>query len=128
LRAERASLFLHDAASHELYSKIALKSEIGEIRVPVGVGIAGAVARDLICINIPDAYQDPRFNQETDRKTGWRTRGIVACAMLDLEGKLVGVIQVLNKKGGCFTAYDEYLLSVLSAQAGVALERARLQQ
>lgn len=128
LRAERASLFLHDAKTHEIYSKIALKSEIGEIRIPVGVGIAGAVARDLVCITIPDAYQDPRFNQETDRKTGWRTRSILACPMLDLEGQLVGVLQVLNKKDGPFTAYDEYVISVLGAQAGVALDRARLQQ
>ncbi|MBN2582621.1 MAG: SpoIIE family protein phosphatase [Planctomycetes bacterium] len=127
LDAERASLFLYDARTDELYSKIAQKSEIGEIRFPADKGIAGFIAHNKACVNIPDAYQDPRFNPEPDKNTGFRTRSILGCPMLDLEGNLVGVLEVLNKHGGPFTLADEYLVAVLGSQAGVALDRARLQ-
>jgi len=128
LGAERATLFLYDARTDELYSKIAQKSEIGEIRFPADKGIAGFIARNKACVNIPDAYQDPRFNPEPDKRTGYRTRNILGCPMLDLEGRLVGVLEVLNKSGGPFTLADEYLIAVLGSQAGVALDRARLQE
>lgn len=127
VEAERASLFLYDAATDELYSKIAQGSEIGEIRFPASKGIAGFVATKKACVNIPDAYSDPRFNPEPDKQTGWRTRNILGCPMLDLDGNLVGVLEVLNKRGGQFTTYDEYVLAVVGSQAGVALDRARLQ-
>ena len=127
LEAERASLFLYDTQTNELYSKIAQGSEIGEIRFPADKGIAGHIAEKKVCVNIPDAYRDPRFNPEPDTKTGFRTRNIMGCPMLDLEGNLVGVLEVLNKHQGSFTAYDEYVLSVVGSQAGVALDRARLQ-
>jgi len=125
--AERASLFLYDAETDELYSKIAQGSEIGEIRFPADAGIAGYIARNKVCLNIPDAYSDPRFNPEPDTRTGWRTRNIVGCPMLDLDGDLVGVLEVLNKRRGSFTNYDEYVLAIVGSQAGVALDRARLQ-
>ena len=47
--------------------------------------------------------------------------------MLDLDGDLVGVLEVLNKRRGSFTNYDEYVLAIVGSQAGVALDRARLQ-
>ena len=127
LDAERASLFLYDDRTDELYSKIAQKSEIGEIRFPATAGIAGFIAQKKACVNIPDAYRDPRFNPQPDKNTGFRTRSILGCPMLDLEGNLVGVLEVLNKRGGPFTLADEYLVAVLGSQAGVALDRARLQ-
>ncbi|NIA22002.1 MAG: GAF domain-containing protein, partial [Anaerolineaceae bacterium] len=118
LDAERASLFLYDNESDELYSKIAQKSEIGEIRFPATAGIAGFIAQKKACVNIPDAYRDPRFNPEPDKKTGFRTRSILGCPMLDLESNLVGVLEVLNKRKGSFTLADEYLVAVLGSQAG----------
>ena len=93
---------------------------------PASAGIAGFIAQNRVCLNIPDAYLDTRFNPEPDRKTGFRTRSILGCPMLDMDSNLVGVLEVLNKHGGPFTSDDEYVLSVLGAQAGVALERARL--
>jgi len=131
LDAERATLFLYDAAKQELYSRVVTESEIKEIRIPSSSGIAGAVAQagGSFCLNIPDAYADPRFNRDVDRKTGWRTRNILAVPLLNLQSELVGVLEVMNKRGpGApgFTAEDCDLLSALSAQAGVALERARL--
>jgi phosphoserine phosphatase len=127
LDTERATLFLYDAKSDELYSRVATKSEIEVIRFPAGRGIAGAVAKQKACLLIPDAYADPRFNPEVDRNTGWRTRNMLAVPMTNLEGHLVGVLEALNKRsGGAFTEADQSLLTALAAQAGVALERARL--
>jgi sigma-B regulation protein RsbU (phosphoserine phosphatase) len=126
LDAERATLFLYDVKSDELYSRIATKSEIEVIRFPAGRGIAGAVAKQKACLLISDAYADPRFNPEVDRNTGWRTRNMLAVPMTNLDGHLVGVLEALNKRSGPFTETDQSLLTALAAQAGVALERARL--
>jgi serine phosphatase RsbU (regulator of sigma subunit) len=126
LDAERATLFLYDPSTNELYSRIATKSEISVIRMPADRGIAGSVARTQACLVIPDAYSDPRFNREVDRKTGWRTRNILAVPMTNLNGNLVGVVEALNKRSGPFTDDDAALMRALADQAGVALERARL--
>jgi len=129
LEAERASLFLYDRDSDELVSKIAAGEE--EIRFPANLGIAGAVARTREVLNVPDAYADARFNREVDRRTGFRTRNILALPLIDHEGELVGVLEVLNKRrggaaSGAFTPDDVALAETLGAQAGVVLQRARL--
>jgi phosphoserine phosphatase len=124
LGAERATLFLYDAATNELYSKIAHGT--GEIRFPAERGIAGAAAQGRRTVNIPDAYADPRFNREVDRQTGYHTRCLLTVPLHGWEAQLVGVLQVLNKADGVFTPYDEHLAEALAAQAGVALQRARL--
>ena len=126
LDAERATLFLYDAATNELYSRIATKSEIEVIRMPADRGIAGSVARTQACLLIPDAYADPRFNREVDRRTGWRTRNLLAVPMTNLNGDLVGVVEALNRRSGPFTDDDAALMRAVADQAGVALERARL--
>jgi adenylate cyclase len=126
LQAERSTLFLVDRKSQEIWSKVAQGSGMVEIRVPIGRGIAGTVAATGETINIPDAYADPRFNQEVDRRTGYRTRTILCAPIRDGQGAVVGVAQVLNKAGGPFTRDDEDLLAALSAQAFIALDNARL--
>ena len=129
LNAERTTLFLYDANRNELYDKIAEKSEISEIRLPVGPGsIAGTVADTLDPINIADAYEDPRFDPSTDKKTGWRTRNMVAVPLLTHEDKLIGVIEVLNKIGGPFTQSDQAVLEAFSTNAAIALDSAFLVQ
>jgi phosphoserine phosphatase len=124
LSADRASLFLYDAARHELFSKIAHGSET--IRFPADKGIAGAAASTRHTVNIPDCYADPRFNREVDRKTGYRTRCLLTVPLFGLDDQLIGVVQALNKRDGVFTTYDERLAEALAAQIGVAIQRARL--
>ncbi|KPK83014.1 MAG: hypothetical protein AMJ81_08560, partial [Phycisphaerae bacterium SM23_33] len=124
LEAERATLFLYDQTTGELVSRIAHGAE--EIRLPGDAGIAGAVARNRRVLNIPDAYADHRFNREVDRRTGFRTRNILAVPLLDHDGQLVGVLEVLNKRGAGFSPQDVTLAETLAAQAGVVLQRARL--
>ncbi|MBI4613245.1 MAG: SpoIIE family protein phosphatase [Planctomycetes bacterium] len=126
MEAERSSLFLLDHEKGYLWSKIAQGAGTTEIRVPIGVGIAGAVARTGETVNIPDAYADPRFNPDVDRRTGFRTRSILCMPLSNHEGKRVGVIQVLNKIGGTFSRYDEDLLCAFGTQAAIAIDNAQL--
>ncbi|PLY03396.1 MAG: protein phosphatase [Desulfuromonas sp.] len=122
--AERASILLFDATSHELVSRVASGEQ--EIRFPADRGIAGATIASKTPQSVADAYQDPRFNPEIDKKTGFTTRNLLSLPLLDVSGDIVGVLQVLNKLEGTFGVEDEWLGSALAAQAGVCLQRARL--
>jgi len=126
MSAERASLFLLDAKTGDLWSKVAQGMESMEIRVPVGVGIAGHVALTGETINIEDAYLDPRFNQEIDKRSGFRTRSVLCMPLRNEAGAITGVMQVLNKIGGVFTEEDERLLNALGSQISISLENSRL--
>jgi serine phosphatase RsbU (regulator of sigma subunit) len=125
--ADRATLFLYDESRNELWSKTTQRLEIEEIRLPLGVGIAGHVAKTCTAINIPDAYADTRFDPDFDKETGYRTRSILCLPLIGNGDRLIGVIQVLNKKDQeVFNEADESLLGGLSDHITVALERARL--
>jgi HD-GYP domain-containing protein (c-di-GMP phosphodiesterase class II) len=126
MAADRSSLFLVDRERNELWSKIAQGLEVREIRVKIGLGIAGYVAQTGKIVNIQDAYADPRFNQETDLRTGYRTRTILCVPMQNHLSEVIGVLQVLNKRDDVFTREDEDLLLALSSQAAVAIENAIL--
>jgi len=127
LDAERATIFVIDRDKNELWSKVALGTGAGEIRQAVGVGIAGAVAATGETINIPDAYADPRFNPEPDRRSGYRTKTLLTFPMTGQNGRVIGVFQVINKNGGgVFTRDDEDTLSSLGASAAIAVENAQL--
>lgn len=124
MQAERATLFVVDAARPgELVSRVTVPIA-QEIRVAIGSGIAGATAETRRAINLPDAHADPRFNPAFDRASGFRTRSLLSVPILSPEGGLLGVVQALNRSGGAFTAADEEFLQAIAGQLGVALERA----
>jgi serine/threonine-protein kinase len=125
--ADRATIYLADPERRELRSKIALGEGVGEIRVPFGEGFAGEVAVSGRVIVTPDAYADPRFNPDVDKRTGYRTRNLLTLPMRAQDGEVLGVFQVLNKRDGCFSSGDVEMLSVLAASAAVAVENARRQ-
>ena len=109
--ADRATLFLYDESRNELWSKTTQRLEIKEIRLPLGVGIAGHVAKTRTAINIPDTYADARFDPDFDKETGYRTRSILCLPLIGNGDRLIGVIQVLNKKDQeVFNEADESLL------------------
>ena len=126
LEADRSTLFLHDPKTKELWSRVAEGVGTKEIRFPDSAGIAGSVFTSGKTANIPDAYQDARFNQAIDKKTGYRTRSILCMAICSKAGRPLGVTQVLNKRGGPFTAEDERRMRAFTAQAAIALENAQL--
>ena len=121
LDCERVSVFLYDPASDELFSKLATGVE--EIRFSARSGIAGEAAQTRKTVNVPDAYQDTRFNPAVDKSTGFKTRNMLTLSMVGYDGRLVGVLQVLNKRRDCFTPEDETLAETLCALAGVAIQR-----
>ena len=126
LGAERATLFLNDEKTNELFSKVGLGLAATEIRLPNHLGIAGAVFTSRQTINIPFAYADLRFNPAFDKKTGFFTRSILCVPVINKDGKIIGVTQVLNKRSGPFTVEDESRLKAFTAQLSIALENAKL--
>ncbi|MEM8700165.1 MAG: GAF domain-containing protein, partial [Pseudomonadota bacterium] len=107
LDAERSTLFLNDEASGELFSHVGEGLSTTEIRLPNTTGIAGTVFTSGKSVNIPHAYADLRFNPAFDRQTGFFTRSILCVPVINKQGKVIGVTQVLNKRGGPFTDEDE---------------------
>ena len=126
INADRGTLYLLEAGTGELWSKVAQGNNIVEIRLPVGKGLAGYVAKTGEVVNITDAYKDPRFNPEIDKKSGYKTHNVLCMPMRDKEGKILGVFQFLNKREGPFGPEDESFIDALSVHASIALENARI--
>jgi signal transduction histidine kinase/putative methionine-R-sulfoxide reductase with GAF domain len=126
LEADRATLYLLDEANDELVSRIAQGPEVRSIRLKIGHGIAGHVARTGKPLHVRDAYKDTRFSPEWDMLSGYRTRSILAAPMKNHLGKTIGVVQVLNKHRGEFTDDDAEILAALATQAAVSIDNSRL--
>jgi serine phosphatase RsbU (regulator of sigma subunit)/anti-sigma regulatory factor (Ser/Thr protein kinase) len=127
MQAERSTLFLVDRKKPgELVSRVAEGVVAQEIRTRVGFGIAGTTAQIRQTINIPDAYNDSRFNPAFDKASGFRTRSILCTPIIDQTEGLIGVVQVLNKKNGVFTKEDEHFLEAICVHLGIALQRAEM--
>jgi putative ABC transport system ATP-binding protein len=122
LNAERSSLFLREG--DELVLRVAENlQEMGEIRFPVGSGIAGAVAQSGETIRIDDAYSDPRFNRDVDQQTGFKTRSILCLPVKNLQGEVFAVAQLLNRKDGKpFDEDDERRFANFMQSIGVIFE------
>jgi multidrug resistance efflux pump/putative methionine-R-sulfoxide reductase with GAF domain len=126
--AERCTLFLYDEERGELWSKVLTESKVGEIRVRLGEGIAGHVMATGETVRVDDAANDPRFAARFDRASGFVTRTILCHPLVNVHGRRIGVVQVLNKRGGRFSDRDTELLAALTSQATIAIENARLYQ
>lgn len=132
MNAERSTFYIVDQERGELWSQIAQQAEVLEIRLKIGVGIAGYVAQAGETINIQDAYNDDRFDPTTDKKTGYHTRSILCMPIFEPvksekeKPAIIGVLQVLNKINGVFDHEDEELLSSMASQIAISLINARL--
>ncbi|MCX7155788.1 MAG: GAF domain-containing protein [Rhodocyclales bacterium] len=126
LDADRGTLFLYDVAHDELFSRVAGGIGGAEIRFPANAGIAGECFSSGRVINIADAYNDSRFNPEFDRHTGYHTHSMLCMPIIARGERKIGVMQILNRKGGAFGSADERRLRAFSAQAAVAIENAKL--
>jgi signal transduction histidine kinase/putative methionine-R-sulfoxide reductase with GAF domain len=126
LEADRATLYLLDETNGELVSRIVQGDEVRSIRLKIGHGIAGHVARTGKALHVRDAYKDPRFSAEWDMLSGYRTRSILAAPIRNHLGTTMGVVQVLNKKRGVFTDDDAEILAALATQAAVSIDNSRL--
>ena len=134
LSAERATIWLVDAEKGDLVSRVAILPELPALRLPLGRGIAGWVARTGEAVRIADASKDDRFDASVDRTTGYTTRTILAVPIrdegrgssptweVDKPGPVRGVVQVLNRRSaetpGEPLAFDEEDEKYLLALAG----------
>lgn len=121
LQCDRATIFLYDRGTDELYSKVATGTD--EIRFPAKLGIAGEVVRTRSVVIVQDAYQDPRFNPEIDRQTGYRTRNMLTLPLIVPDGEVIGALQLLNKLPGPFDDRDELLAGALGSLIGITIKR-----
>jgi len=129
-KAETASILLYDEQNDQLYFQVVTDPENETIMrgiVVPGDSIAGWVARNRKPVIVPDVHKDNRFFQNVEKTLDFKTRNIIATPMIT-KGKLIGVLETLNKRDGNFNDEDQETLMVLSAQAAVAIENSRLFQ
>lgn len=123
--AERGTIFLREPGTDELVSQVLEGGAVAPIRLPVGRGIAGTVARTGEIINITDAYADKRFDPRTDASSGFKTRTILAAPLRTPRGEIVGVVEILNKRQRAFTKEDEEFLAEVGTHSALAVESVR---
>ncbi len=122
LEADRGTMYLVDRGKGEVFSRAAHLPEIREIRLKLGQGIAGHVAATGEMVNVPTTNRDARFYSGVDEKTGYRTESMLAAPMLDRNGVVIGVVQLLNRRGGPFSREDGEVLKELARQAAAVIE------
>jgi K+-sensing histidine kinase KdpD len=129
-RAEAASILLYDDTARQLYFQVATNIDEPTMRgliVPLDKSIAGWIVLNRKPVRIDDAHKDDRHFSEVEQTIGYSTHSLLGIPLIT-KNKVVGVLEVLNKKRGRFTDPDESMLTVLGAQAAVAIENARLFQ
>ena len=128
--AEAASILLYDNTARQLYFQVATNIDEPTLRglaVPLEGSIAGWIVTNRKPLRIDKVHDDPRHFGDVEQTTGIPSKSILGIPLIT-KNKIVGVLEALNKKEGKFTVSDENLLSVLGAQAAVAIENARLFQ
>jgi signal transduction histidine kinase len=128
MEAERFNLFLHDRKTDDLWTIVAAGMEGKKIRIPAGEGVSGYCFRTGETVNLADAYTDPRFFKQGDIETNYRTKTLLSMPCYSRSGKILGVIQLTNKKNGLFTKEDETFLKMFNNHAAVFIEMAQLQR
>ena len=128
LKTEACSLLLLDEESREFVFGAVVgprSEEVKGLRFSLGQGIAGWVAQEGQPLLVPDVRKDPRFYPGIDEATGFATRSVLAVP-LKVKGKVIGVIEAVNKTEGDFGQADTALLSSMAQWAAIAIENAQL--
>ncbi len=122
LDADRATIFMNDSDTGELYSRVAHGNLQREIRMLNSSGIAGHVFTTGQGAIVHDAYADERFNRTIDQTTGYVTKSILCVPVKTVKGECIGATQVLNKKQGQFSEADRMLVEAMVMQAAILLQ------
>ena len=129
LNTEAASLFLHDPADATLFSVAAWRRGAEghqRLRFDAARGLAGHVWRTGRAVHLDDAYTDERFNPEVDLMTGFRTRSIDCLPLLAEDGRVLGVVQLLNRAGAAWGEAEHRRLQQLTASLAALVSLHRL--
>jgi diguanylate cyclase (GGDEF)-like protein len=126
-RPDTWSLLMVDEQKDELYFAIAVgdaAETLKTVRLKVGEGIAGWVAKNGESLIVPDVYSDPRFSKRIDEMTKWKTRSII-CVPLQSKHRVLGVIQLINCAMESFGEQEMFFLHALCDYAAIAIDNAR---
>ena len=127
--AEGASILLRNAEHPDELRFVAAVGPMSDtmygLRVPIGQGIAGWVAREARSQLVPDTNRDERFYRNIDRSTGLTTRSLIAVPLI-VSDRVIGVLEVVNKLEGTFDQVDVELLESIAGTAAIAIQNARL--
>jgi len=126
--ADRGTLYIMDYDKGELWSKVLRGDNIEDIRLKIGQGLAGHVAKTGEIINLEDVHNDERFDSEIDKLSGYTTKSMICFPIKNREGRIIGVLQLLNSAHGAFNQIDLDFLEALSVHAALALTNAELMQ
>jgi len=125
LESERSTVFLHDDKAKQRWSLVGVGLKKREIRIPSDYGVAGWVFQHRTPVTVNNAYKDPRFYSEVDKKSGFRTRNIICVPLISWAGHCIGALQSINSSSGNFTDDDRELLAFISNYVTIALENMR---
>lgn len=125
--AARGTVYLCDHDRRELWSRVTSGSDRVEIRLPFGHGMAGHTAVSGEPLRVDDVRETPLFDPETDRRTGFKTVNALCMPIRDREGRIVAVLQLLNKPTA-FNEADTEFLDLMAVQVAQALANAQAQQ
>ncbi len=126
-RPDTWSLLMVDAERDELYFAIAVGSAaeaLKNVRLKIGEGIAGHVAKHGEKLIVPDVMTDPRFTKRIDEMTKWETHSII-CVPVRSKLRVLGVIQLVNVDMAHFGDEESFFLQALCDYAAIAIENAR---
>ncbi|CAG9318957.1 unnamed protein product [Blepharisma stoltei] len=122
LDCDRASIFVREGKNMVIRAQgLDLGIPVG-LSIPIGKGIIGNVAQTAKIENIKDVYEDPRFNPEVDRSTGYKTSTMLCMPVLDPKGKVIAAVQMINKRQGFFDKSDEQTLEIFCEIISTVLE------
>mgnify|MGYP006126455547 CR=1 FL=1 len=127
IECDKCSVFLHDGVTDELFT-VALGPDGNpfEIRFASSLGLAGYSYTNEKMLNIPDAWEDDRFNSSFDKINNYRTKSVLVVNIKNQEGKNIGVLQCINKMNqDAFTEMDENLVDSFACQCAIAIENLR---
>ncbi len=128
IKAKNWTLFLLDQKSQELYFEVVVgldKGSLADVRIPLGEGIAGAVAATAEPILVPEVRRDARFSTRVDELTGFVTHSLI-CLPLKMQGSVIGVIEIVNPEDmSLFQDNFMPLLSILADYVAIAIHNAR---
>ncbi len=126
LSAEASSILLYDEAGVLRFAYVTGKaSSLKGKAVNIGTGLTGWVAREGKSVIVNDVTKDSRFSDEYDRESGFKTRSVV-CVPLIIDGRNIGILEVLNKKEGeLFSEQDQKILYSLADHAALSIQRSR---
>lgn len=126
LHAEAATIFMHDPARRELWSRVMKGGSLKELRIADTTGIAGHVFSTGLTLILGDAYSDVRFNPVVDKQSGFRTSSVIATPLKHASGRTLGVLQVLDGHVDAFSSEDRALVEGVAMQVAAVLDNVLL--